>query len=478
MRLWKVYSAAGAGIIAGYLALPPGLARDGAYLLMGLAGVVAILLGVRLNRPVRAAPWRLMAVGQSTWFAGDAVYCWYDHVLHRSPFPSLADGLYLAAYPLFATALAMLIRGRRPGRDREGLIDASIFTIGLALLSWVFLMRPTLDDSGASLAAQVIGIAYPLGDVLLVALLIRLLTTPGARTSAFRLLAAAAGALLVADTAYAALEITAAYTEGPVDLLWLGSYVLWGAAALHPSMRVLSEPAADRVVVFSRGRLVALCVASLVSPAVQALEAWRGMRLDVWAVVVSSASLFLLVILRMAGLLTRLQSQAGVLADLARTDSLTGLANRRTTEAELQRALAAAAADGGVVSLAMLDLDHFKAFNDTFGHQAGDGLLKQASTAWGARLPEGALLGRYGGEEFVLVLRGEAAVDPVRTVETLRPATPLGQTFSAGVAVWDRGEDACRLVARADVALYAAKRGGRDRVVEAEPDAVLAPAAR
>ncbi|WP_345713981.1 GGDEF domain-containing protein, partial [Kineococcus glutinatus] len=108
-------------------------------------------------------------------------------------------------------------------------------------------------------------------------------------------------------------------------------------------------------------------------------------------------------------------------------------------------------------------------FNDTFGHQAGDKLLQGAAAAWRQGLRgSGAVLARYGGEEFLLVVVGPAAGEAGRLLESLRPLTPAGQTFSAGVAGWDRLEPVAGLVARADVALYSAKRGGRDRVVVVE----------
>ncbi|HSR22705.1 MAG TPA: sensor domain-containing diguanylate cyclase, partial [Candidatus Eisenbacteria bacterium] len=145
----------------------------------------------------------------------------------------------------------------------------------------------------------------------------------------------------------------------------------------------------------------------------------------------------------------------------ARTDSLTGLANRRAWDEQLPAALGAAT---GPVCLAALDLDRFKSYNDAFGHPAGDGLLRDAGDAWQAQLRSGDLLARYGGEEF-LVLLPDCDLDSARPVlERLRLATPNGQTVSVGLAQWDGTETARQLMARADAALYAAKREGRDRL--------------
>jgi diguanylate cyclase (GGDEF)-like protein len=117
--------------------------------------------------------------------------------------------------------------------------------------------------------------------------------------------------------------------------------------------------------------------------------------------------------------------------------------------------------------MAMLDLDHFKLFNDELGHQAGDRLLKAAASAWRHQLRSTDTLTRYGGEEFAAVLPSCELEDAVHLIERVRAATPAGQTCSAGVARWDGEETPEQLVLRADQALYEAKHSGRDRVVVA-----------
>ncbi|MEJ7718799.1 MAG: sensor domain-containing diguanylate cyclase [Thermoleophilaceae bacterium] len=150
---------------------------------------------------------------------------------------------------------------------------------------------------------------------------------------------------------------------------------------------------------------------------------------------------------------------------LAHTDELTGLPNRRAWNEELPRASARAERDGRPLSIAMLDLDSFKSFNDAHGHQDGDRLLKEAAAAWRAELREGDVLARYGGEEFAVALHHCALGEARDIVERMRSATPGGVTCSAGVASSDGSEDPADLVARADRALYEAKAAGRDRTV-------------
>ena len=147
---------------------------------------------------------------------------------------------------------------------------------------------------------------------------------------------------------------------------------------------------------------------------------------------------------------------------LARTDALTGVANRRAWDDELPRELARSARSGTPLCVALLDLDHFKAYNDRHGHQAGDRLLKAAAAAWQARLRKTDLLARYGGEEFAVLLPDCGMDNAMEIAERLRTAQPEG-TCSLGVAAWDGHEGAAQLVSRADRALYAAKEGGRNR---------------
>ncbi len=148
------------------------------------------------------------------------------------------------------------------------------------------------------------------------------------------------------------------------------------------------------------------------------------------------------------------------LTDMASTDALTGLPNRRAWETNLDRALL----DGQPFVLAMLDLDHFKDFNDTNGHPAGDRLLKESAAAWREELRAGDFLARIGGEEFALLLPTCATEDALAVVERLRGRVPYEQTCSAGVVMQNAGETCDALMARVDEALYRAKAAGRDRV--------------
>ncbi len=155
----------------------------------------------------------------------------------------------------------------------------------------------------------------------------------------------------------------------------------------------------------------------------------------------------------------------GRLEVAARTDDLTGLLNRRAWDEELGRELSRADRDGGALCVSILDLDKFKAYNDTNGHQAGDRFLKQIAGAWSQTLRAGDILARYGGEEFAIALPGTDLERAEQMLERLRACVPGEQTCSAGVCRWDGSESAESLTARADQALYSAKEAGRDRIV-------------
>ena len=151
----------------------------------------------------------------------------------------------------------------------------------------------------------------------------------------------------------------------------------------------------------------------------------------------------------------------------ARIDSLTSLPNRRRWDEALGRELSRARRARTPFCIALLDLDHFKVFNDANGHQAGDMLLRRAASAWKLALRQSDLVARYGGEEFAVLLPTCEIDEAMEVIERLRAATPEGQTVSAGVAQWNGYEAEEALIDRADLALYNAKREGRDRTTAA-----------
>jgi diguanylate cyclase (GGDEF)-like protein/PAS domain S-box-containing protein len=153
--------------------------------------------------------------------------------------------------------------------------------------------------------------------------------------------------------------------------------------------------------------------------------------------------------------------------EMARRDALTGLPNRRALEEQLPQAMARARRQRSTLSVAIFDIDHFKDYNDTYGHLAGDEVLRACGKAWDSALRAEDTIARFGGEEFLVLLPDTPPEEAGEIVERLRAKTPMGQSCSAGLACWDYAESIDELLGRADQALYLAKAGGRDQMAEA-----------
>lgn len=185
---------------------------------------------------------------------------------------------------------------------------------------------------------------------------------------------------------------------------------------------------------------------------------------------------------------TRLREHLEQTRREAMTDGLTSLANRKAFDEALEKACAQADTEDEVLSLAVLDIDHFKAFNDTWGHQTGDQVLRYVASVIGRAGTPPRTAARYGGEEFALIFPGESARAALAVLEEIRAEVSsrvlkrrstnedLGAvTLSAGLAQKKPGEAPSALVERADAALYESKRAGRNRTSSADP--ISAPAA-
>ena len=295
---WWWYVAAASALAGLYMFVPPLKGQGPLLNAVGFSGVVAIVAGIRAHRPRARAAWWLFASGQFLFFSGDV----YTYSNPNAAFPSPGDALYLAVYPVLMAGLLVLVKRRNPRRDPAALIDALILTIGIGLLAWVFLIAPNIHLTDISWLGKAVSIAYPLGDVLLLAAAIRLAVDAGKRAPAFYLLAGSIVCLLATDSAYnlALLKGTYNHSQLIYDLGWMMYYILWGAAALHPSMRVLEEPATDSRARLTSIRLALLGAACLIAPSIRFAQSVGNP--DVLVLIVASAVLFLLVVTRMAGL--------------------------------------------------------------------------------------------------------------------------------------------------------------------------------
>jgi diguanylate cyclase len=479
-RAWKLYSATMAVVIGAFFLCPDtGLLPVVWQVGIGWSAAAAVVAGVRLHRPQAALAWYLFAAGVFLNSSGIGVEAYLNRGGRDLTPPSIVDFLYLSIYPAVVAGLIVLILRRKAGRERATLVDAATISTGLGLLVWVFVIRPSLGDPLLSPIGQLVVVAYPIGDIVVLAMIVRLLIGSGGRGFAYRTLAATVLMFLGGDMSWAAIN-QIGLEPGPhtgklLSMLFLTGYVLFAVAALHPSVRDVAEQGTVRKSRLSPVTLIVLTAVSLIAPSLLIIEVARHEVEDGIAIAIGSVILFLLVITRMAQLLREVERQTQRLRELTQVDELTGLPNRRAWSFELPRAVERARRSGAALSVAMLDLDHFKKFNDEYGHPAGDRLLKSAGAVWLAEIRTGDLLARYGGEEFILLLSDAQGPTALDVLDRLRAATPLGQTFSAGLARWDGAETSDELIARADSALYRAKDEGRNRTTtanatDADPD--------
>ena len=468
---------AGAAFIAVYLLALDTAAQDLAYQVPGMVAPIAVVAGVRLYRPADPRPWIILAIGLGLSVAGD----WTWVVLERQGlevFPSVADILYLGGIALTGIAVIGLVRGRIPGGDRAGLIDATVVAVGAGLLIWTLVMDPLVADPTASIGAIAVALAYPVLDILLLGVLVRLFLAPGRRVPALHLILLALGALLMADFPYAVLALEDAYVTGHIiDAGWLASASLWGAAALHPSMRNVAQPAEMGEAQLSPMRLALLAGASLMAPAVLVLQAATGRAIDVPLVATGCVVLFLLVIARLGGLVNELRANLHARHTLedqlhhrALHDQLTGLPNRALFYNRLEHALSRRS---DKVAVLFLDLDDFKTVNDTFGHQAGDDVLCTVADDIRRSVRSADTVARLGGDEFAVLLDRDATTEMatalagrlLATIGAPRAATVLRERamgVSIGISVGTSGSTTAETLMReADVAMYVAKSKGK-----------------
>ena len=314
---WWLYLAVMAPIAVAYLAGP--LNAGPVFNVIGFSGVAAVITGVRMHRPAARVAWYLIALGLALFVAGDALAYNYKALFGGAlPFPSIADPVYLAVYPTTVAGLLLVIRRRNPGRDWASLVDATIVTIGLALLSWVFLMAPYAHDHTLHLGTKLVSIAYPLGDILILGVAVRMAVGAGRRSAAYYMVIAAVVAVLATDSIYGWILLHGSYHPGdPLDGGWIVYYLLWGAAALHPSMTTVSHAAAPKVTL-TRVRILAIAAAALVAPVIEVVDASAHGSSDDVVVACAAVVLFALVVVRMIGLA---RESAALAESVLRTES-------------------------------------------------------------------------------------------------------------------------------------------------------------
>jgi two-component system, sensor histidine kinase and response regulator len=306
--LWLIYLVAGLLATVAYFVIDSAVGQAAVYSSVGLGSVAVVVAGTVINsaEPSRGFAWWLIGGGVMMFVVGDIIWDVYEIVLDQEvPFPSYADVLYLAGYPLLVAGLSLIVLGGTRSEGWGQLIDALIIATGIGMLYWVLMISPYFDDPGVAPMERFVSAAYPLLDLVLLAVTARLLLGSGLRASAsYGFLMAGVILMLIADTVFNWTVFNDAYRTGSlIDSGWILSYVFMGTAALHPSMARISEDAADSAEPRLTWQRLALLVATtLTAPAVLAVQAFIGERIDVPVIVVGSVLLFGLVAARLGGM--------------------------------------------------------------------------------------------------------------------------------------------------------------------------------
>jgi diguanylate cyclase (GGDEF)-like protein len=424
--------------------------------------------------------WRLIAGSYLCYWAGDLGWFYLDAVRGSRPYPSLADVGYLSFYPFLAMALLRLPTPRRSPRERAVLaLDTATVMIGTFLMIWYLVIGPTIANdatNGTALLARALDVAYPVGDVLvLFALAVVLLrATSMARDAPLLVLSAGLVIFVGADVIYARLNLDGTYSDGSwVNALWM---VGQGLTIVSAQLACRRPRPPDRVGPTVRNptrpvsRLPFLAIASVLTLLVVVSLEQQSSRMS--ELVIGVVVLTVVVALRQ---LTALQENRRLMVELRRaaaTDHLTGIASRAQFFASAETAFERTSPEVDAIGLLMIDVDHFKAVNDTHGHADGDLVLQHVTARVVDAVRAGDLVARYGGDEIVVLLPScpdSALVDvaervalAVRSAPIPTSNGPVPVTVSIGGARSIKCSTLKDTMARADQALYWTKRAGRD----------------
>ncbi|CCH85669.1 Diguanylate cyclase/phosphodiesterase (fragment) [Modestobacter italicus] len=431
---------------------------------------------------VRGA-WALVSLACAAWAAGEVWWTWAAATADVVPFPSPADVGFLG-FAVLAAAGLLLHPATGESSQWQRFLDGLMTAGAVGLVSWLTTLQAvSRANGGAGHLESLLLLAYPASDVLLVVLTVLLLTRTRGHRTALHLMSLGVLCLGLADSAFAYLQTAGDYDGGLVDLGWVGGFLL---IALAGRSGRSAEPLPDPREASAVGAPSRLAQVLPYVPVVVALSVvvgftmlgrplTRGEMLVACLVVGCLLARQFLTVrdnVRLAGDLAARERQ---LRHQAFHDPLTGLANRSLFQDRLGHALALHARDARSLAVVFLDLDDFKAVNDSLGHLAGDELLVRVAERLTGTLRTGDTIARLGGDEFAVLL--EDGGDPLGSAQ--RMADALRQPFAFGgqeltvrasigvaaLAAEDPTVTADQLLCRSDAAMYAAKRAGKGRIV-------------
>ena len=432
--------------------------------LAAAALVLARALLVRAERPA----WLVLALGILFYAAADIYYTLVLEPMASIPTPSLSDAGYLGFYVCAYVMLVLLVRSHVRHFHASVWLDGAIGALSVSAVGAALVLEPVIHTTHGTFAAVATNLAYPLGDLLLLAFVVGVFALTGWRPGRTWALIGAGFALLgVADSIYLFRVAEDTYVAGTVlDTMWPAGLLLlalsaWCMPRRHHEIRFEGLAVMVAPCVFALPAIALLIRANYVhqGPITEALATA--------ALVVAGA--------RFALAFNDVRRLSEVRERQARTDELTGLSNRRHFYSLLDAAIDGCRGRGGTFALLMLDLDNFKELNDTLGHYAGDLVLEQIGPRMQAVLRGGATA-RLGGDEFGVIVRDAAGAEAAaeRILQALaRPFEIEGASVSVqasvGIAAFPRDAlDMTRLLQCADVAMYTAKET-RSRVAFYSP---------
>jgi len=370
-------------------------------IVLGAAGAV-IARAIRL--PGERLAWLGLGLGMLLWALGQTYYSVVLYYASPAPFPSPSDALFLAFYPATFCALVLLLRSRSSRVDALTWVDGLIGALAVAAVAAALIFPPVLEALGGSALGVAVSLGYPCADLVLLGLVAGALTTSRWRVhGAWPLIAASLALFGIADVVYLSVAGQSTQALNLASVAWPLAFILLAAAAWLPKAAV--EPTRGRTA-RSIGLPVALAAVVVVLLAV-------GNVVPIGTVAIGLGVASLLAVL--ARLVTTFALNTKMLASSKReasTDALTNLRNRRSLLADLEADLASQRPRND--ALALFDLDGFKSYNDSFGHSAGDELLKRLGASLEAAISPWGTAYRLGGDEFcVLFSTGEDTADAI-----------------------------------------------------------------
>ena len=425
----------------------------------GIYTLSAVVVGLRaVLRPRDRLAWGVLALGMGCYAAGDMYYLLAQQTLATVPVPSLADFLNLSFYPCAYVFVVLQVR-RQIGRFQlSAWLDGAVPALGAGALAAAFVLGVVVTDTSGSAARVATNLAYPLGDVVLLTMIVGAIGLFRWRPpTMWWLVGVGMAGFAAADAAYLFEASRDTYQPGTwLDLMWYIGLALLAVVAVRKD-----EDTAVAKAVTGFGVLVVPSLFMLTSVGLLVISSRD--HLPVVAVALAAATVVVAVL--RTWLTFRDVSQLIDTRRLARTDDLTGLPNRR----HFHSAVAAAVAERGDGELAvlMMDLDRFKEINDSLGHHIGDQLLTLLGPRLTAALGPHSLLARLGGDEFGILVPGASATEAAKVAGellfALRLPFDLGGVSlhidaSIGVSLCpDDADGVSGLLQRADIAMYRAK---------------------